>query len=134
MNARSASTRHMATLAMIAALLLALVPTASRIIASVVPTAQPVLMELCTGAGTRVVDVSPFIAAEAPPPVATTASMTGEACGYCALLPLLSTAVPALAAWVPLASRSASSRAVAPVLPWPRNRRGLGSQAPPVTL
>ncbi|MCR6663236.1 MAG: DUF2946 family protein [Luteimonas sp.] len=125
---------RMAPLALIAALLLALVPTASRIIASVAPAAQPILMELCTGAGTHTIDVSPFIAVEDPRPVATASSMTGEACGYCALLPPFALLLLSVVAWLPRTPRATPLHFVAPFLRWPRNLRGLGSQAPPIAL
>lgn len=125
----------MAPLALLAALLLVLVPTASRIIASATSATHSVLMELCTGGGTHRVDAPPFIAHENPSPAATAASMTGEACGYCALLPPLLPLLLAFAAWLPrMPRRIAVPAQVPPLRRWPRNLRGLGSQAPPIAL
>lgn len=131
MTRSSASFRRMAWLALVAALLALAMPTASRVIATLVPAVAPVLMEMCTTGGREVVDVSPFIADEAP--ARPEMSMT-EACGYCVLatpLPLVVLLVCLLALWPARAPVARTYRVFArPV----RNLRGLGAQAPPLAL
>ena len=49
--------------------------------------ATPVLMELCTASGLKVIDVAPFVGALEETPA--TPHVMEEACAYCTLLPPL---------------------------------------------
>ena len=119
----------MSWLAFLAVLLMTAMPTIGRIVASVAPQATPVLMEMCTTAGRSLVDVSPFIAPEAP---ARPMQAMAEACDYCTLLPPLQLVLLVLCAQLlrPPPHRRARSYRIVPRAV--RNLRGLGSQAPPV--
>lgn len=128
----AASFRLMLQLALAAALLLAITPTISRVLAASDFAHQPILMELCTSAGMEQIDISSFIGAEEPATAAHGA--TDAACGYCLLatpLPLLLLALVVML--FPKAGRLRVQRA-APCLCVSRNRRGLGSQGPPFAL
>lgn len=121
----------MAWLALVAVLLMAVVPTASRITASFVSHAGPVLMELCTTAGRVMVDVSPFIGEQEQ--VHAMDDM-GHACDYCALLPPLQLLLLMLLALLLRPSSREGPRYYGITLRPVRNLRGLGSQAPPLAL
>ncbi len=123
--------RHMAWLALAAALLMALAPAAGRAVMATASKAVPVLMEICTASGMKMIDVAPFLGESEPASPAVPLHLD-EACAYCTLatpLPLLLLLlfalllrpVPSLLARLHLFS------------PHPlRNLRGLGSQAPPI--
>ena len=124
----SASFRRMAWLALLAALLALAVPTASRVVATLVPKLAPVLMEMCTTAGREVIDVAPFIATEEP--VRPAMSMT-EACGYCVLATPLPLVLLLFCLLSPGPIRSQLAGVYLVFLRSARNMRGLGSQGPP---
>ncbi len=121
----------MAWLALVAVLLTVAAPTVSRVLAATVAKTAPVLMEMCTVAGLKVIDVSPYVGGgEAAPPMAA----MGDACGYCVLAtpPLLALVLLCLLALRPPQAPlrglyRARQRSV-------RNARGLGSQGPPLAL
>lgn len=122
----------MAWLALVAALLLVVVPTVSRVIVSVAPRAMPVLMEMCTITGLKLLDVSSLINDGEP---AQPMVLMDDACGYCMLTtppPVILALLCALLLAPPLAP--AARRICLPFLRTARNTRGLGSQAPPITL
>src|SRR5690606_39383505 len=128
----SRSFRRMVWLAVVAMLLIAAVPTVSRVLAATVPAVGPALQQMCTAAGLKVVEVLP-IGDEGAAPVQPVTTM-GDVCGYC----LLAVPVPVLLLLVfalllhappPLAPRPCPL-----FLRLPRNLRGLGSQAPPLPL
>jgi len=124
--------RRMAWLAVLAMLLIAAVPTVSRVLAATIPAVGPALQQMCTAAGLKVVEVIPFgDERKAPAQPMTT---VGDVCGYC----LLSTPVPLilLLAFALLLHAPAppAQRPCSLFLRLPRNLRGLGSQAPPLAL
>ncbi|HRN61764.1 MAG TPA: DUF2946 family protein [Luteimonas sp.] len=132
MTRSTALFRRMAWLALAAALLATAMPTVSRALSVLLPQSVPVWMEMCTTAGTQLVDVSPFLGEQSPPQPQTGAV---DACDYCVLatpLPLV-LALLAVCLLAP-ASRLPRLRATVPLLRSPRNLRGLGSQAPPLAL
>lgn len=123
----------MAWLALVAALLMAVAPAVSRVVVATASKSVPVLMELCTASGIKMIDVTPFIGeSEAVPPVVP--PHMDEACAYCTLatpLPLVLLLLFALL----LAPATSLPARFSPFSPRPRrNLRGLGSQAPPVLL
>ena len=128
---RSSISRHLAVLALLAVLLSALAPTLSRVVAAGAAKGAPILMEMCTVAGIKLIDVSPFIGAADAEPERPSPPMA-PACDYCVLAtPLLVVLalLLALLAWTPAPLAGRSYR----LAPRPlRNLRGLGSQAPPV--
>lgn len=132
MTRGSRSFRRMAWLAVLAMLLIAAVPTVSRVLAATMPTVGPALQQMCTAAGLKVVEVLP-IGDEGTAPVQPMTTM-GDVCGYC----LLSTPVPVVVllvfALLLRAPPPPTPRAYSLFLRLPRNLRGLGSQAPPLAL
>lgn len=132
MSRNPARFRRLTWLALVATLLLSVMPTVSRILMATVPQAAPLLMEMCTTGGRQLVDVSAFSAGGESP--AAPATMMDEACGYCVLatpLPLVLLLFCLLALRPPAAPRE---RRYAAPRPCARNLRGLGSQAPPLVL
>jgi len=128
---QSSISRHLAVLALLAVLLSALAPTVSRVVAATAARGAPILMEMCTMAGIKLVDVSPFVAAAEDEP-APPASPMAPACDYCVLAtPLLVVLALLLAslAWTPAPPADRLYTLAQRPL---RNLRGLGSQAPPV--
>jgi hypothetical protein len=125
-----ANSRCLASLALAAAMLLALAPAISRVIASADPAGQSIPMALCTSADAHSVDAAAPGASQDkfPGPMA---AWTGDACGYCALLSPPLPSLPTLLAGMPPASGATTLRLSSPIQGWPRNLRGLGSQAPP---
>ena len=124
--------RHLAVLALLAVVLSALAPTVSRAVAATAARGAPILMEMCTMTGIKLVDVSPFVGAEDEP--APPASPMAPACDYCVLAtPLLVVLalLLALLAWKPAPLAGRTCRPATRSL---RNLRGLGSQAPPCLL
>lgn len=117
---------------MAAVLLMSIAPTVSRLLLSVVSPHQPILMELCTTAGLKLIDVSsPNPNEESGTPAHAT---TDNACGYCVLatpLPLLLLVIAILASWPPVGRHLCRYQVF---LPSPRNMRGIGSQGPPLAL
>ncbi len=120
----------MAWLALAAVLLMATAPTVSRVLASAAGQAGAVLVEMCTAAGLKTIDVSGLLDTGNQAPASGDAM--DDMCGYCALAPplalvllLLCVLAPPLPLRVPLSHRPPLHRPV-------RNRRGLGSQAPPI--
>src|SRR5690606_14094099 len=91
----SAAFRRMTWLALVAVLLGAVVPTVSRAVASAVPGAVPLLMEMCTPAGRKMMDVSRLVADWGEPAPAPPAAAMDEACGYCVLAPPSASAIAA---------------------------------------
>ena len=124
--------RHMLLLALAAVLLGVVAPTVGRVLSATAMRVAPVLMEMCTSGGRKVVDVS-SLPGEAGKPEAPAMAMDAH-CGYCvpgAPLPMVLALLVALLLWpaaVPPATGYA--RAWRPL----RNIRGLGSQAPPLAL
>ena len=128
---QSSISRHLAVLALLAVLLSALAPTVSRVVAATAARGAPIRMEMCTMAGIKLVDVSPFVAAAEDEP-APPASPMAPACDYCVLAtPLLVVLALLLAslAWTPAPPADRLYTLAQRPL---RNLRGLGSQAPPV--
>lgn len=124
--------RLMLRLSLVAVLLMSVAPAVSRVLAAGDAARAPILMELCTSAGLKLIDVSSFIGADEP---ATPAhSAVDAACGYCLLatpLPLLLLLVLALVFGL---AAGPLFRPYTAVMPRPRNPRGLGSQGPPLVL
>lgn len=123
----------MARLALAAMLLAALMPTVSRVLAASAPRGAPVLMEMCTVAGTKLIDVSSFLGVDDAEPAPATTAMA-DACGYCTLAtppPILLALLFLSLLWTP---RAPATRVRTRVLKPLRNARGLGSQAPPIAL
>ena len=134
MNRTSVSFKRMAWLALVATVLAALMPTASRFFATTADHAAPVLHEMCTAAGIKLFDASPAPAGGHDDPAAPMTHAMDDACGYCVLATSLLLLLVLLAAWalmpqatLPLLHRSARLKPN-------RNVRGLGSQAPPLAL
>lgn len=124
--------RLMLQLALAAVLLMSIAPTASRVLTAGDSARQPILMELCTSAGLKLIDISSFIGTEEP--ATATHDAADAACGYC----LLATPLPLLLLMlVVLLFRQVAATHVRrdpPPLRTPRNRRGIGSQGPPHAL
>lgn len=131
MTRSSASFRRMAWLALAAVVLSIAMPTASRVASAVAPDMAPILMEMCTTGGTRLVDVTSFLGGETPAPPMS--EMT-EACDYCVLVPPLVLALALLFCLLLHPPRSPPLRRYACLPTSLRNIRGLGSQAPPIAL
>lgn len=133
---RTRAFRCVAWLALAAAVLSATAPTASRLLATVLPGTVTLLVEMCTAAGLQWVEMSPVGEVDAAAQQATSAPMTAmdPNCAYCvlgAVLPfVLALLFALLLALVPVACRQVASPYIHP----PRNLRGLGSQAPPLLL
>lgn len=123
--------RRTAWLALVAALLIALAPAVSRILASHAGNASTSLVEMCTATGLKLIDPSLPVGKSDP---MTPMPHMDEACGYCVLAaPLL--LVAALLTVPHLRPAPAYGRHFyCLILHSPRNRRGLGSQAPPLAL
>ena len=122
----------MALLALAAVLLTVAAPTVSRVLSATGWRAAPVLMEICTTGGLKLVDVSPFLGKDGEPAVPAT-SMEPH-CGYCVLatpLPVVLALLLALLLWG-AAATAPPARALA--LKSLRNTRGLGSRGPPLAL
>lgn len=132
MTGSSALFRLMLRLALGAALLMAIAPTVSRVLTATGAAHVPILMELCTSRGLKMVDVAPYIATEAP--VATTHEASDTACGYCLLVTPLPLLLLAMLGLCIVRAAAPPSRLATLVLPRPRNHRGLGSQGPPLAL
>lgn len=129
----SAAFRRMAVLALVAVLLASVVPTISRVMASAASKGGPILMEMCTVAGIKLMDVAPFLD-EGDPRPAEPAPPMAPVCDYCVLAtPVLVVLalLLALLAWAPGAPAARVFSAASKPL---RNLRGLGSQAPPCLL
>lgn len=132
MTRGSGGFRRMASLAFMAALLAVAAPTVSRTLAVVTHGAVPTLVEMCTAAGLKLVDVSPLKGDEqAPTPSKTTMD---DACGYCALAAVLPLVLVLLSGLLACPAPISSLRSCFPFLRQPRNMRGLGSQAPPIAF
>lgn len=130
----------MTWLALVAVLLMSLMPTVSRVLAgaSNAASGMQALVEMCTTGGLRWVDISSMVAdARIGQDDRNAGDHDGgidDACGYCALstpLTLLLLLFCALLAWLPRAPTPPRYR---PWLQPLRNTRGLGAQAPPLTL
>jgi hypothetical protein len=122
-----AGSRSFAALAMVAALLLALAPTTSRLLSGA-DAGPPVPVATCPDAGAHAAIGHPAMQEPRPLPMTV---LLDDACGHCALLAPLP---PPRAVWVAAAADADGTlrrHHAAPVLGWPRNLRGLGSQAPP---
>lgn len=134
MTRGSSGFRRMAWLALVAVLLGAVVPTVSRAVASAAPGALPLLLEMCTPAGRKMVDMSLLAAewGESAPPVPLAAM--DEACSYCVLVPPLPLVLALLLALLlyPVLAPAIWLSSLVPQAP--RNLRGLGARAPPIFL
>lgn len=126
----STAFRHMAVLALAAMLLVAVAPTVSRVLAATASKTGPVLMEMCTMAGLKLIDVSPFPGGTDDEP-ATPAAPMGPACDYCVLATPLPIVLLLLFALLPWAPRRLVFPAMSVAPRFRRNMRGLGGQAPP---
>lgn len=132
MSRTSANFRRLAWLALVATLLMSAMPTVSRVLMATAPKAVPLLMEICTMAGRQLIDVSPFVAAEESPAQPSMVMM--DACGYCVLATPLPLVLLLFCLLVLFPIRPPVVRDYLACLRWPRNARGLGSQAPPLAL
>lgn len=132
MTGPSALFRLMHRLALVAALLMVIAPTVSRVLTATGAAHVPVLMTLCTSRGLELVDVAPYIATA--PPAATTHDASDAACGYCLLVTPLPLLLLAMLGLCIVRAAAPLSRLATLVLPRPRNHRGLGSQGPPLAL
>lgn len=134
----------MAQLALVAMLLTVFAPIVSRAMQAYSTTAAGALQEvaLCTTEGlqTRLVALLPGASSghgshhDGADPVGHGGGDPGDACGYCSLVVpqvLLLALLIGLLAFAPTAPLT-QRRGITP-RPW-RNARGLGSQAPPITL
>ncbi|MGY1409838.1 DUF2946 family protein [Luteimonas sp. A611] len=105
-------------------------PAVSRVLAASMPDGALILMEMCTKAGMKLIDVSPFVGDVEQP--ANLPSADDDACGYCALTtpaPLVLALLFALLLWAAqLPALRGCTRIARPL----RNLRGLGSQGPPL--
>lgn len=124
--------RPLALLALTAVLLALAAPTVGRVLSAAAMRGAPVLMEICTSGGLKLVDVSPFLGDTGEP--AMPASAMDAHCGYCVLgtpLPVVLALLVGLLLW-PTAAPAATHYART----WQslRNTRGLGSQAPPMAF
>lgn len=124
----------MAWLALVATVLAALMPTASRVIASAADHAAPMLHEMCAAAGTKLFDASPVPVDGHDDPAAPMSHAMGDACDYCVLATTLTLLLVLLAAWTLLPRATLASLSCSARLKPNRNMRGLGSQAPPFAL
>ena len=136
--------RLMARLALVAMLLTVFAPIVSRALQAHSTTAVGALQEmaLCTTEGlqTRLVALLPGASIGhgghhgGADPMGHGGGDPGDACGYCSLVVPQVLLLALLLGLLPLALAAPSARlgGIAP-RPW-RNARGLGSQAPPITL
>lgn len=122
-----ASSRWFAALAMVAALLLALAPTTSRLLSGA-GAGPSVPMATCPDTGAHAAMGHAAMPEPRPVPLPV---LLDDACGHCALLATLPPPCPAWVATLAHAADAIRRHHPAPVLGWPRNLRGLGSQAPP---
>lgn len=130
MDRSSATFRRTARLALVAVLISALMPTASRVIANAAPGAAAVLVEMCTAAGVRMIALPPSLAGDPAPP----AMPDMDACDYCVLATPPPVTLP-VSSLLPPAPQAASPVTLLTPLRRPaRNTRGLGAQAPPFPL
>lgn len=130
--------QRMTRLAFVAALLLALAPAVSRVLAERDAAPVRALVELCTGAGLQFVEVVQSFAGHAAhghgdAPAAPHHAAGEQACDYCALAASLPLLLLFLCALAPILSRAE------PLPPTVRlralaNLRGLGGQGPPRLL
>jgi hypothetical protein len=121
----------MLLLAIAAVLLTAAAPTVSRVLSAAM-RAAPVLMEICSSGGLKLVDVSPFLG-ETGEPAAPAAAMDAH-CGYCVLGTPLPVVLALLAGLLPWPAAAPAGTRYARAWQSLRNTRGLGSQAPPFAL
>lgn len=123
----------MTRLALLAVLLLALVPSLGRMLPAAAPQWPQAASELCTSTGLKwvAVDVGLFSGTPAPQP---SMPAGGDHCDYCPLAASLSLLVPPLALLAPSPLRGTAPAWVAPRLRTPANLRGLGGQGPPLPL
>ncbi|WP_111267339.1 DUF2946 family protein [Marilutibacter maris] len=135
----------MSWLALAAVLLMSLMPTVSRVLAVAgnAASGMPTLVEMCTSGGLRWVDISSMVADARTGQDDRNAGDhdsgnhdggIGDACGYCTLgtpLPLLLLLFCLLAYCPPPPLLRRHYRSLPRAL---RNMRGLGAQAPPLTL
>lgn len=125
--------RRMAWLAMAAALLMAVMPTASRV-AAVGGAGDGGLIELCTAAGLKLVSIASF-GVEAPDaPPSAPSPMSAAACGYCVLPAALAVVLLLLLMSHQRLASFQTWRWQSPLLRPPRNAHGLGAQGPPLPL
>lgn len=124
----------MAWAALVATVLASFMPTASRVIASAADDAAPVLLEMCTAAGSKLFDATPPGADGHGDPAAPMSHAMGEACDYCVLAPPLPTLPLLPGAWTLLPQAALATLPSPARLKLNRNLRGLGSQAPPLAL
>ena len=120
----------MSHLALVAVLLLVLLPTTGRVLGTA-SQADGVWAQICTMAGLQLVKVPLLDIGPAPPRPAGDMQMD---CDYC---PLLS-ALTALLLWVVLAFPQLAARRIPVFRPVPRlgwgHPSGLGSRGPPIAL
>lgn len=124
----------MAWLALVATLLTAVMPTVSRVIASAATSATPLLLEMCTAAGIKLVEMPPPLGGDAPRPGHPVPPAMADACSYCVLATSLPVLLLLLGLVAPHGRHAAVARIYQASLRLTRNARGLGSQAPPLAL
>lgn len=124
--------RPMLPLALAAMLLAVAAPAVSWVLSAAGWQAAPVLLEMCTTSGLRLIALHMRQGEPQDPPPAPQPSMD-DACGYCTLPPPVPRATAAAIAppgWH--ASFAVAAHAAPPVRTW-RNRHGLGARAPPLS-
>ena len=121
----------MTRLALLAVLLLALAPSANRVLSGASPQLLASWAELCTSTGLKWMSIETGAFSDAPIPSMPAGD---DHCDYCPLAASLSPLILFLAFLLPF-------RANVPVLAWsvprlrkPANLRGLGGQGPPILL
>lgn len=123
----------MSRLALLAVLLMALVPSVSRMMARADTQVLEGWVELCTTSGLKWFDTGKQSESGKTSPAKHDAWM-GENCAYCRLVDLLPPILLLVLLVFPCLHALHVAHACAPLQRMLRNVRGLGSQAPPFPL
>lgn len=123
----------MTRLALLAVLLVAFAPSASRMLASGSTQLLAGWSELCTTMGLKTLPSAARSLAEAPSPLPQMPA-GGEYCDYCPLAASLSLLLLAVALLAPPLLGHVPRLPIAPRLRTADNLRGLGSRGPPILL
>ncbi|KRG41562.1 hypothetical protein ARC78_10850 [Stenotrophomonas pictorum JCM 9942] len=133
MNRSSTLFRFIGRLGLLAGLLMALAPSASRVLSGTGPQVLPGWTELCTSTGMHWVDTGAPSPSQTPFSEGPHAAM-GEDCSYCRLVDLLLPVILFLGLVLPRAAAARLTGQPDPPLRLWQNLRGLGSRGPPVLL